>query len=138
MSRTGRCVCGTISYEVEADPIVVALCHCDDCQRQSGAAFSTNLLFPKDAVTVAGTPTVFHTTGTGTGEDRERSFCGTCGSVLFTQLAEQPGVTIVKAGTLDDRTGFAPAVEVWTDSAQEWVAAIESGRPTYPQDLPAG
>jgi hypothetical protein len=138
MPRTGHCVCGDISYEADADPIVVVNCHCDDCQRQSGAAFSTNVVFPKASLSVSGTPTVFRTTGTDSGEVRERSFCGTCGSVLFTSLVEQPGIAVVKAGTLDDRTGYSPAVEVWRDSAQEWVAAVATERQTFPRDLPAG
>lgn len=137
MTRTGRCLCGAISYAIEAEPIVVALCHCDDCQRQSGGAYSTNALFPKDAVTVDGSPSVFTTVGTDSGQERERSFCGTCGSPLFTTLAEQPGITIAKVGTLDDRTGFSPAVEVWRDSAQEWIAAVDAARPTHPRGLPA-
>ncbi|MCK9249917.1 MAG: GFA family protein [Solirubrobacteraceae bacterium] len=136
MSRTGRCLCGAISYQIDAEPQVVALCHCDDCQRQSGAAFSTNALFPKAALTIQGEPAVYHTTGTDSGQDRQRLFCGTCGSALFTMLDDMPDVAIVKAGTLDDRTGYAPAVEVWRHSAQEWVAAGE-GRQAFDRGLPA-
>jgi hypothetical protein len=53
-------------------------------------------------------------------------------------LDEQPEIAIVKVGTLDDRSGYAPAVEIWRDSAQEWVAAMDSQRPLHDRDLPAG
>ncbi len=29
MSRTGRCLCGAVSYEIEGDLIATAVCHCD-------------------------------------------------------------------------------------------------------------
>ena len=44
MSQTGRCLCGQITYEISGDLIATAVCHCDHCQRQSGGAFSVNLV----------------------------------------------------------------------------------------------
>lgn len=137
MSQTGRCLCGAISYTIDAAPVVVALCHCDDCQRQSGAAFSVNVVVPRESLTVDGTPKVHHTTGVDNGNDRERQFCEACGSPLFTLLAEQPGIAIVKAGTLDDRAALQPAVEVWHATAQPWVGA-DAQRQVFDRGLPAG
>jgi len=51
----GRCLCGDVRYTSAAEPVVVALCHCTHCQRQSGGAFSVNVGVPKGALTVLST-----------------------------------------------------------------------------------
>jgi hypothetical protein len=99
----------------------VAICHCDDCQRHGGGAFSVNLVVPRAALTISGTPRAHKTVSTEGGHERERMFCGDCGSPLFTMLADQPEIAAVKAGTLDDHNGYAPGMEFWTRSAQGWV-----------------
>ena len=40
MKWTGGCQCGVIRYEVTGIPQQVCVCHCMDCQRQSGSAFA--------------------------------------------------------------------------------------------------
>lgn len=132
----GHCLCGAISYTIDAEPTVVALCHCDDCQRQSGAAFSVNAVVPRAALSIDGTPSVYRTQGTDNGNTRERLFCGECGSPLFTMLSEQPDLAVVKSGTLDDRDALQPAVELWRDSAQRWVGT-ETERLRFDRDPPS-
>jgi hypothetical protein len=41
--------CGYITYEAEADPANVMICHCTDCQTLSGSAFSTVILTQEDS-----------------------------------------------------------------------------------------
>src|SRR5687768_15734380 len=36
----GSCLCGGVRYESAAEPLMTAVCHCENCQRQSGTAFS--------------------------------------------------------------------------------------------------
>ena len=38
--RTGHCLCGAISYTYDGESEAVVLCHCGDCQRHTGSAFS--------------------------------------------------------------------------------------------------
>ena len=37
MKIDGRCHCGFITFEAEADPDKTAICHCADCQSFSGS-----------------------------------------------------------------------------------------------------
>jgi hypothetical protein len=120
-ARSGHCLCGSISYRFNAQPEAVVLCHCDDCQRHSGAAFSVNVLIARDALEVEGVPRTYQTTGSENGSLRDRLFCGDCGTPIFTILHEQLDVVIVKAGTLDDRVGLKPSVDVWWRRAQDWL-----------------
>jgi hypothetical protein len=129
-SVSGHCLCGAISYEISADPVVTAVCHCDDCQRQSGSSFSVNMGVPRAALTVTGdTMKTFVTVGSDSHQPRDRNFCGTCGSPLFTVLSEMPELAFVKVGTLEDHSIVAPVIEVWCERAQRWVGSdAERGR----------
>jgi hypothetical protein len=46
MRVEGRCHCGAIQYEAEVQPGTVVVCHCADCQMQSGSAFRANIPAP--------------------------------------------------------------------------------------------
>ncbi|MFE6758171.1 GFA family protein [Streptomyces sp. NPDC057684] len=120
-TRTGHCLCGSISYRFDAQPEAVVVCHCAHCQRHTGSAFSVNILVDRDALEIKGTPKSYQTTGVENGNLRDRHFCGTCGTPIFTTLHERRDLMIVKAGTLDDPTGLEPSAEVWLRRAQDWV-----------------
>jgi hypothetical protein len=123
---TGHCLCGSVNYSVEADPVVQAVCHCADCQRQTGSPFSVVVGVPRAALTVEGeTLASFTTIGDDHGGETERSFCSACGSPIFSVAAVAPDLVLLKAGTLDDGSWLKPALEVWTSSAQPWTPSFE-------------
>lgn len=135
---SGSCLCGAVSYSAEGDPAAVALCHCDDCQKTSGAAFSVNVIVMTSDFTLDGEDALktFETIGEETQQPRQRKFCATCGSPVVTYLAEMDGMVIIKAGTLDDRSWLAPEMEVWCESKQPWVDGTEE-RGEFPTGLPS-
>jgi Glutathione-dependent formaldehyde-activating enzyme len=53
-SLSGGCACGAIRYRCAAEPIVAWNCHCCDCQRASGGAFTPVFYVAKSALTVTG------------------------------------------------------------------------------------
>ncbi len=123
---TGRCLCGAVTYSADAEPVVQAVCHCTDCQRQTGNPFSVIVGVPRAAFSVEGrTLASFATTGEDHGGDTERSFCSACGSPVFSIAAVMPELAFIKAGSLDDASWLNPAVEVWTSSAQPWSPHFE-------------
>ena len=123
---TGRCLCGGVTYSADAEPVVQAVCHCTDCQRQTGNPFSVIVGVPRAALNVEGsTIASYATTGEDHGEDTERSFCSACGSPVFSIAAVLPELAFIKAGSLDDASWIEPTVEVWTSSAQPWSPHFE-------------
>lgn len=121
MSTTeGGCLCGAVRYAFEGDPAAAMVCHCTHCQKQSGSAFSTIISVPEGALSVAGEPRTYHDAGES-GKAVERIFCSECGSPLISKVEVAPGMAFIKAGTLDDASGFSPAVHIWTKSKQCWV-----------------
>lgn len=118
---TGGCLCGAVRYRYEGRPLGTSICHCEECQRSTGSAFSTQLAVRTDRLELDGeTPATYETIGTDSGERRERRFCAKCGSPVFSVLAELPEMAFIKAGTLDDKSSLRPTMEAWRESAQPW------------------
>jgi hypothetical protein len=122
-------MCGNITYSCDAEPVTTAVCHCTECQRQTGTAFSIVVGLPADALEVKGdTLAMFKTVGEASGGETQRNFCSACGSPIYSLSSAFPEVAWLKAGTLDDKSWLEPQVEVWGRSAQPWVEPVE-GRP---------
>ena len=117
----GGCNCGAVRYRLSADPITVAVCHCANCRRQSGSAFSVNVIVAEGAMTLTGGLATYEDSDTESGQPVQRQFCATCGSPIRSLSAASPKVAIVKAGTADEPGRFEPAIHVWTSTALPWV-----------------
>lgn len=117
----GGCNCGTIRYRIHGEPLGVAACHCKRCRRQSGSAYSVNLVVPTSAMTIEGELSVFEDTDTTSGSSVYREFCGKCGSPIRSVLVAKPAIVAVKVGTLDDPEPFRPDRHVFTRSKLGWV-----------------
>jgi hypothetical protein len=122
MTLSGRCLCGSITYELAGDLIATAVCHCDHCQRQGGSAFSVNLIAQQSQLTVTGELQTYEERGEqGDAVYVRRRFCGSCGSPIVSEIMQPAGLIAVKAGTLDDKSSVTPTVEAWCVDRQPWV-----------------
>lgn len=117
---TGGCLCGKIRYSANAEPTFVGLCHCRDCQKFTGSAFSAVIAVPKSAVTVTGGLKGFTKQG-DSGKPIERLFCPECGASIMDEAAAMPGIVMIGAGTLDDPNWVKPTAQIYCASAQPWV-----------------
>ncbi|MEK9820329.1 MAG: GFA family protein [Pseudomonadales bacterium] len=121
-SYQGHCLCGQVSYEISEAPQMAGICHCKNCQRQAGSAFSTLWGVAKSAFTLRGESLKCYIDAeTDSGAAVERHFCGHCGSPIYSALPGTPDTIFLKTGTLDDTGDFAPQFHVWCDSKQSWV-----------------
>ena len=118
---SGGCLCGKVRFTANGDPGFVGICHCRNCQRQSGSAFAVVLGFPVAAVAVQGELKTYTDTG-DSGKSLFRRFCPECGSSISTEVEVMPGMIILKAGTLDDPITVKPMMQIYCDSAQPWVS----------------
>jgi hypothetical protein len=116
----GGCLCGKVRYSGEAEPKFVGLCHCRNCQKESGSAFSIVVGIPQDALSVHGELKTFRDKG-DSGKAMFRRFCPECGSTLMDEAEAMPGVIMVQVGTLDDASWVKPAMQIYCASAQPWV-----------------
>ncbi len=119
---TGGCHCGAIRYSVEGDAAHAALCHCRDCTKSAGAQMVGWALFPHEAVTMAGEPKVYASSGAG-----RRHFCGTCGSGLFyTSETVFPGQIDVQIATLDDPDAYPATAHIQVADDPAWMAGVDA------------
>lgn len=121
MAHTGRCLCGEIQYEFSNDPAMAGVCHCKNCQRQAGSAFSTLAGVPMSEFRMTGEPKLYRDADTDSGNTVERYFCGTCGSPIYSAIPGQPDTLFLKTGTMDDTSIFNPMFHVWCSTKQDWV-----------------
>ncbi|MEM9620638.1 MAG: GFA family protein [Pseudomonadota bacterium] len=131
MSVTGQCLCGAIKYEISNPLTTMGVCHCKNCQRQAGSAFSTLAAVPVSDFSMTGTPKLYQDQDTTSGDPVERYFCEHCGSPIYSALGAQPEAIYLKTGTLDDTADFAPQFQAWCDTKQNWVELVD-GVPAIP------
>ncbi len=48
--QRGGCLCGDIRYSLVEDPVTVYVCHCTDCQRQTGTSFAMSMVVRRAAL----------------------------------------------------------------------------------------
>ena len=120
MNMSGGCLCGQVRYTAEGDAVFTAVCHCKNCQKQAGTAFTVVVAVPRPALSVQGTMKTFHDTGES-GKPVERHFCPDCGSPVISDVKAMPDILFIKAGTLDDTSWLSPSMELYCASAQPWV-----------------
>jgi hypothetical protein len=123
----GGCLCGSVRYSADTEPVFVGVCHCTDCQRFTGSAFGTVVALAAPALKLTGTLKTFTKSG-DTGKSIHRRFCPECGSGIIDEAEAFPGVVMVNVGTLDDRSWVKPQSEVFCDSAQPWVRLDEESK----------
>jgi hypothetical protein len=116
---TGGCLCGQVRYSASADPAIVVVCHCKDCQKQSGTAFSIEIGVPKSTMSIKGQVKTFHHTG-DSGQPVERIFCPECGSPITSEIVVIPELSFIKGHTLDDTSWLDPKMHIYCDSKAQW------------------
>jgi hypothetical protein len=124
---TGECACGSVRYELSEDPIFQLVCHCTDCQKASGSAFSEVLIVAADRLSIRGREPKFYSVKAASGRTMSRGFCENCGSPLMIRRPETPQVAFLQAGSLDDPSVFKPAAEVFTCRAHTLAGAMGGG-----------
>lgn len=133
----GGCLCGSVRYETDAEPMLTAVCHCTHCQKQTSSTFSVNIALPKGSLRTEGQPLAAFEDVGDSGQPVTRRFCPDCGSPIMGEVAAASGLEWLKAGTLDDPSWLRPQMNIWCDSAQPWVV-MDDALPAYGGNPPLG
>ena len=81
----GHCLCKSVRYVVDGEPVWCAHCHCTDCRRHTGSAVATFVCFDKGQFgltagefgRIESSPGVY------------RCFCSTCGTPMAYEREEK-------------------------------------------------
>jgi len=127
--REGRCLCGSVRFRTDGEPVNVRICHCRNCQKAMGSPFFARALFDQRALAVEGDTARYPSS-----EALDRVFCKICGTRLFSRRTNGTVVGVALAA-FDDRNAFAPTEHIWVSEKIDWVR-LDDGLPQYQQSIP--
>ncbi|KSV65699.1 hypothetical protein N182_08145 [Sinorhizobium sp. GL2] len=106
---------------MRGEPIRVGICHCMDCRKESGSAFTFYGIWPAEQFEYSGEISDF----------QGRCFCSHCGSRVFSVDAREAEV---KLGILSQApTPLKPSYELWVKRREPWLRPVE-GAAQYQED----
>lgn len=115
----GGCQCGAVRYRLKASPLSVYNCHCKDCQRFSGAAWSMSMPVRVDDFEQLGGTLVRYERVADSGRHIVMNFCANCHTWLWNEPPD-PALLVVRAGSLDDMDWAVPVGNIWVGSKAAW------------------
>lgn len=128
----GSCRCGAVTYEVDDAFSAAFYCHCSRCRRATGSAFKATGSIPFERIRLTngqGNLLIY-----GDPTDTHDVLCATCGSLLYSFIAEN-GNGHVTLGTLIDPPSVKPSFHMFVGSKAPWYE-IRDDLPQF-EELPA-
>jgi len=113
-----NCACGEISLRLSKDIYTVFNCHCNDCRRHNGGAFTSYVASGVDGFEV--------TKGADQLARYEKSpsvkyYCSRCATPLYNTIDDYPNLRLFFLGALEKAEEFRPRMNVWCDVQLPWV-----------------
>lgn len=118
MPYTGQCLCGEVKFQYAGPLGPVALCHCKQCQRAHGSAFSASA--PVQAIHMEWLAGAGLITEFASSPGKYRGFCSRCGSQLYSRVDAIPAILRLRVGALDQPLGKHAAQHVYVESSADW------------------
>jgi len=113
---SGKCLCGTVHYEVEDQFRYSLNCHCSNCRRATGAAFKPFAGIERGKLRITGGVDRLLIYGEESAHD---AHCGKCGSLLYSLVREAQFVHVT-LGTLVDSPSIRPSAHIFVGSKAPW------------------
>ncbi len=126
MERKATCQCSQLSVTTVGDPVRVAICHCEECQRRTGSSFNLGAVFEDSSVKLTGEYSTYIRKG-DRGLEIEFHFCPVCGSNVHWIY---DGMQVVAVGCYADPAFPEPTVSLYGKRRHHWVPRLE-GIPSY-------
>ncbi len=104
----GSCLCGGVTFEIDGALAPAAACHCRQCRKQSGHHWASTHM-PQAQVRVTRDEGLKWYSAS---DKAKRGFCGTCGSFLFWDPADEDKISI-SMGVFEAPTGAALAKHIF-------------------------
>ena len=126
---TGGCLCGAVRYTLKPGfRMKPYACHCTDCQKRTGTAFSSHMGVMENDLEVTGELDEAHFTQPS-GAESLIVGCAKCRSRIYAKNSARPGFASLRWGTLDNSKDMSPQAHLWVSSKQPWIK--------IPDDVPA-
>ena len=120
MNNIGGCHCGLLRYEIIGEPTTCYTCHCTDCQKATGSAFTISVILEEKSLTI--TSGIARTDSYQLKDNQlNRHSCENCGHTVWLTAPKHPGFLALRGGTMDDKKSIKPVAHIWFRSALPWV-----------------
>lgn len=132
-TRTGRCLCGQVTFEFTEDKDGITACHCGQCRKWSGHFWASH-------------NAAFGSLKISSGDDQlswfrasdyaRRGFCKNCGSALFwhgDKLDDYQDRIAIAAGAIDDTSGISLSEHIFVADKGDYYD-IQDGLPQSDTD----
>lgn len=113
---SGKCLCGTVHYEVEDSFRYSLNCHCSNCRRATGAAFKPFAGIERGKLKITRGADRLLIYGEESAHD---AHCARCGSLLYCVVREAEFVHVT-LGTLVDSPSIRPSAHIFVGSKADW------------------
>ena len=118
MSKSGKCLCGDVSFTYDSDPGIFLICHCTDCQKSTGSPLASIIVIPESDFKVNGSTGSYECEAKVT-----RSFCKNCGSRV-PRFSSGRGAMMVPIGSTMDSPEIEPTL-VCLEDHTDWFTDLE-------------
>jgi len=129
----GACQCGGVTYELLEPPLMVAACHCKECQKLSTSAFSITAMVTAQSVKFSGSMQDWRRAA-DSGNVSAAKFCPSCGNRIYHYDPNEPDKLKLKPSNLSDTSIINPTVHIWVSEKQDWFN-IPEGVKTFDKQL---
>lgn len=115
---TGHCLCGDIRFQYDGPLGPVALCHCSQCRRSHGSAFSVSAPVQKvHFQLLSGQDRICEYESS---PGRYRAFCSRCGSPVYSRSDAIPGILRLRISLICEPLEKRPAQHNYVGSKADW------------------
>jgi hypothetical protein len=120
MERRACCHCGSLRVAVTGEPTAVNVCHCQACQRRTGAIMHSGVYFKESQVRIDG-PEKIYTRTAQEGRKMNFHFYPNRGSSVYWNADIRPGECGIAVGAFANPSFPPPAYPVWEEFKHAWV-----------------
>ena len=116
---SGSCLCGAVRYTCSQSSVMAGHCHCNDCQKISGAGHTSNIAVPKGSTSIMGELRYFEHQA-DSGNTVTRGFCPQCACDIYIENSGMTDLEFLRAGSLDNLEQFKPQLAVYACRSASW------------------
>jgi len=114
----GKCLCGEVKIRIKGDISSIIHCHCSLCRKNSGTAFATNGFINSADFEITSGKNNLSTFSFKPG--RNRHFCTSCGSPVYSSNELDPDRFRIRLGILDSDISERPISHNFVSSKANW------------------
>jgi len=120
MDRIAQCHCGQLKAIASGEPERVYVCHCQACQRRTGAIIHNGSSWLKERVRIAGEERIYARLA-DSGFEIRFHFCPHCGTSVLWEGDRNPLVCGIAIGCFADPDFPPPTQSGWEESMHRWL-----------------